>query len=364
MSIIVGISGFGRIGRAICRLIFETPPDTNNPITIGAINSSKSPEYLAYLLKYDTVHGCFAGQVDYTEDKLIVNNVSIPIVSHRNPSEIPWKKYNIKYVCECTGVFNTKETAKQHIDHDNGAEYVILSCPPKDDMPMYVMGVNENDYKSEKIVSCASCTTNCLAPLIKIIHDKYGVKDALMTTVHASTSSQSIVDSSAKNGKNWRLGRATIGNIIPTTTGAAKAVGKVIPELEGKITGMSLRIPTLNVSVVDVTCNLETGVSQQELFEYIKTISNTTRYNKFIGWTEQPIVSTDFVGDKRSSIIDLNASICLNDKFIKMVSWYDNEKGYSNRMLDLIMHMHNHTAPTTAPTPDQHPTNTRPTPDQ
>ena len=337
MKINIGINGFGRIGRAIFRLSFE---DENSNFKIGAINTSRSPEYLAYLLKYDTVHGKFQGTVDFNEDTIIVNGQKVHIFSYRDPSEIPWKEYNVKYVCECTGVFNTKEKAEKHLVKDYGADYVILSCPPKDDTPMFVMGANESMYSGEKVISCASCTTNCLAPLINIIHKKYGIKDALMTTVHSATSSQLTVDGTAKNGKDWRAGRATTGNIIPSTTGAARAVGKVIPDLKGKITGMSLRVPTLNVSVVDVTCNLNESVTQEELNTYIKEITLSHDYKKYIGWTDEPIVSSDMIGDKRSSIVDLKASICLNDKFIKLVSWYDNEIGYSNRMLDLIQHIH------------------------
>ena len=337
MAITIGINGLGRIGRSIFRIISE---HENKDIKIGAINTSRSPEYLAYLLKYDTVHGKFKGTIDFNDDCLIVNGVKVHIFSYRDPSEIPWKNYDVKYVCECTGVFNTKEKAEKHLVNDYGAEYVVLSCPPKDDVPMFVMGANQNTYAGEKIISCASCTTNGLAPLVKIINDKYGVKDALMTTIHSATSSQLTVDGTAKNGKDWRAGRATSGNIIPSSTGAARAVGKIIPELKGKITGMSLRVPTLNVYVVDVTCNLKNPVTEEELYNYIKEISLSDDYKKYIGWTDEPIVSSDMIGDRRSTIVDLKASICLNDKFIKLVSWYDNEIGYSNRMIDLVKHIH------------------------
>ncbi len=333
MKINIGINGFGRIGRAIFRLAFE---DENSNIEIRALNTSRSPEYLAYLLKYDTVHGKFQGTVEYNETTLIVNNKNVHIFSYRDPSEIPWKQYDVKYVCECTGVFNTTEKAEKHVTTSYGADYVILSCPPKDDTPMFVMGANEKNYSGEKVISCASCTTNCLAPLINIINNKYGVKDALMTTIHSATSSQLTVDGTAKNGKDWRAGRATTGNIIPSSTGAARAVGKVIPDLKGKITGMSMRVPTLNVSVVDVTCNLKQSVTQEDLSSYIKEISSSDEYKKFIGWTDESVVSSDMIGEKKSSIVDLSASICLNDTFIKLISWYDNEIGYSNRMIDLV----------------------------
>ncbi len=339
MKINVGINGFGRIGRAIFRLAFE---DENSNIEIKALNTSRSPEYLAYLLKYDTVHGKFQGTVDYNETTLIVNNKNVHIFSYRDPSEIPWRQYDVKYVCECTGVFNTTEKAEKHVTTPYGADYVILSCPPKDDTPMFVMGANEKKYSGEKVISCASCTTNCLAPLINIINNKYGVKDALMTTIHSATSSQLTVDGTAKNGKDWRAGRATTGNIIPSSTGAARAVGKVIPDLKGKITGMSMRVPTLNVSVVDVTCNLKHSITQEELSNFIKEISSTDDYKNFIGWTDEPVVSSDMIGEKKSTIVDLSASICLNDKFVKLISWYDNEIGYSNRMIDLVCLMEKH----------------------
>ena len=336
MPIIIGINGFGRIGRGICRAVFER---NNGKCVIAGINSLEEPKYLAYLFKYDTIHGKFSGTVTYSEDSIIINGHSIKVFATRNPAEIPWKSVNVDYVCECTGFFTTKETASSHINHELGAKYVIISAPPKDNTQMYVMGANHENYSGEKIISCASCTTNCLAPLTNIIHKKYGVKEALMTTVHSTTSTQLTVDGSSRGGKDWRGGRAASANIIPSSTGAAKAVGKVIPELEGKITGMALRVPTLNVSVVDVTYKLRDSVSQKDLFEFIKTVTETEEYKNIIGWTEDPLVSSDLIGEKRSSVVDLSGSICLNENFIKLLSWYDNETGYSNRMVDLIIHM-------------------------
>ena len=339
MSVKIGINGFGRIGRGICREIFKRDEDD---IEISAINSSRSPEYLAYLLKYDSVHGIYPGVVTYNESSIIVDGHSIKILSSRDPSNIPWKTANVKYVFECTGVFNTTELAENHINRDDGAEFVILSAPPKDNTKMFVLGANSDKYSGEKIISCASCTTNCLAPLANVLNQKYGIESGLMTTVHAVTSSQVTVDSTSKAGKDWRGGRAANGNIIPSSTGAAKSVGKVLPELEGKLTGLSLRVPTLNVSVVDVTFNLISPITKQDFTEYIKNISESKQYKNIIGWTEEPLVSSDFNGNKCSCVIDLSASVFLNERFIKLVSWYDNEVGYSNRMIDLVKIMNNY----------------------
>ena len=338
MSIKIGINGFGRIGRGVCRAILER---NDNNCKILGINSLESTKYLAYLFKHDTIHGKFQGTVTYTDDCIEINGNKIKVFSTRNPSEISWSSIGVEYICECTGFFTTSEAASAHINHENGAKYVIISAPPKDDTKMFVIGTNHEKYSGEKIISCASCTTNCLAPLTKIIHNKYGVIEALMTTIHSTTSTQLTVDGSSRGGKDWRGGRAASANIIPSSTGAAKAVGKVIPELQGKITGMSLRVPTLNVSIVDVTYKLRDSVSQEQLFTFIKNISETEEYKKIIGWTEEPLVSSDLIGDKRSSIVDITASICLNDNFVKILSWYDNETGYSNRMVDLIVHMAN-----------------------
>ena len=336
MSIRIGINGFGRIGRAICRAVFERD---HGKCVITGINSLEEPEYLAYLFKHDTVHGKFSGTVSHTEDSLLINGQKIKVFASRNPAEIDWKSAGVEYVCECTGFFTTSEAASAHINRDDGAKYVVISAPPKDNTKMFVIGANEEQYAGEKIVSCASCTTNCLAPLINIIHKKYGVTEALMTTVHSTTSTQLTVDGSARGGKDWRGGRAASANIIPSSTGAAKAVGKVIPELQGKITGMALRVPTLNVSVVDVTCKLRDSVSQEDLFAFIKSTTQSEYHKKIVGWTEEAVVSADLIGEKRSSVVDLSATICLNDNFIKLISWYDNEVGYSNRMVDLIVHM-------------------------
>ena len=332
----IGINGFGRIGRGICRAVFER---TDEKCVVLGINSLENPEYLAYLFKYDTVHGKFAGTVTHTEDSIVINGHSIRVFATRNPAEIAWKSAGVEYVCECTGFFTTTEAASAHINREDGANYVVISAPPKDDTQMYVVGANHEQYSGEKIVSCASCTTNCLAPLTNVIHKKYGVTEALMTTVHSTTSTQLTVDGSARGGKDWRGGRAASANIIPSSTGAAKAVGKVIPDLEGKITGMALRVPTLNVSVVDVTYKLRDSVAQDQLFAFIKTVSRTKQYKDVLGWTEEPVVSADLIGEKRSSVVDLSASICLNENFIKLISWYDNETGYSNRMVDLMVHM-------------------------
>ena len=332
----IGINGFGRIGRGICRAVFER---TDGKCVISAINSLQNTEYIAYLFKYDTVHGKFSGTVTHTEDSIIINGHEIRVFATRNPAEIPWKSAGVEYVCECTGFFTTTESASGHINHENGAKYVIISAPPKDDTEMYVIGANHEKYSGEKIVSCASCTTNCLAPLTNVIHKKYGVTEALMTTVHSTTSTQLTVDGTSRGGKDWRGGRAASANIIPSSTGAAKAVGKVIPDLQGKITGMALRVPTLNVSVVDVTYKLRDSVKQDELFAFIKTVCQTKQYKNILGWTDESLVSADLIGEKRSSVVDLSASIFLNENFIKLISWYDNETGYSNRMVDLVLHM-------------------------
>jgi len=341
MPISIGINGFGRIGRQICRIVFER---NDNKCVIAGINSLESPEYLAYMFTHDTIHGKWNGTVSWTEDSIIVNDHKIRVFQSRDPAQIPWKSVGVEYVCESTGFFTTYDKAKAHIERTaeqpDGAKYVVISAPPKDDTKILVVGVNEENYSGEKIVSCASCTTNCLAPLMKIIHDKYGVEEALMTTVHSTTSTQLTVDGSCRGGKDWRGGRAASANIIPSSTGAAIAVGKVLPELNGKITGMAFRVPTLNVSVVDVTCRLQSSLSKPELLSYLKDITSQQKYKSIIGYTQDPLVSTDFIGDSRSTIVDFESCIELNDKFWKFVSWYDNEVGYSNRLVDLICYMH------------------------
>lgn len=367
-DILIGINGFGRIGRQICRQLLKPPTYLQTPqqkqIKVMAINSGGSPEELAYRFKYDTVHGTFEGSVTHTHDSIIIDNHKISVYNHKTPEDIPWGRQNISIVVECTGKFLTKDTAKSHLTKyrneyhsqyrsmyypppypppKKGADYVILSAPAKDnETKMIVMGVNEETYKGEKIVSNASCTTNALAPIAKIIHDKYGIEEALMSTIHSVTASQISLDGSSKKKKDKRIGRAASGNIIPTTTGAAKAVGKVIPELENKITGMAFRVPTLNVSVVDLTVRVKTPTTLQELNEYITTQTKTKKLKNKLSCTNDPVVSSDLVGNKNSTIVDLSATLMLNDKFFKIVSWYDNEAGYSARIIDLIQYMVNY----------------------
>ena len=342
MTISIGINGFGRIGRQICRIVFER---NNYKCVISGINSLESPEYLAYMFQYDTIHGKWSGPVSYTDDSIIINGRKIRVFQYRDPTQIPWKSVGVEYVCESTGFFTTSEKAKAHIerekDYPEGAKYVVISAPPKDDTPMFVMGVNEEKYSGEKIVSCASCTTNCLAPLVKTINGKYGVEEALMTTVHSTTSTQLVVDGSSRGGKDWRGGRAASNNIIPSSTGAAAAVGKVLPELAGKITGMSVRVPTLNVSMIDLTCRLKKQTTKSELIQCFREISNDPKYKSIIGYTEEMLVSSDFIGETRSAVLDVNACVSINNGFWKFIAWYDNEVGYSNRLVDLIIHMKN-----------------------
>lgn len=329
MGIKIGINGFGRIGR----LVFRAGLDRDDIEFVG-VNDLISAEYMAYMLKYDTVHGRFNGTVDSTEDSLIVNGKKIKVFSEKDPSLIPWASVGADYVVESTGLFTTTEKAQAHLK--GGAKKVVISAPSSD-APMFVMGVNSDKYESSMdIVSNASCTTNCLAPLAKVIHDNFGITDGLMTTVHATTNTQKTVD--APSVKDWRGGRAAAGNIIPSSTGAAKAVGKVIPELNGKLTGMSFRVPTLDVSVVDLTVNLAKPASYDEICAAVKKASEN-ELKGIMGYTEEMVVSSDFIGDPRTSIFDAKAGIALTDKFVKLVSWYDNEWGYSNKVLDLICHM-------------------------
>ena len=330
MSIKVGINGFGRIGRMVFRASINHPE-----IEIVGINDLCPADYLAYMLKYDTMHGQFKGEVSSTENAIVVNGKEIPIFAERNPADLPWGKIGAEYVVESTGLFLTKEKAQGHIDA--GAKKVIMSAPSKDDTPMFVCGVNLDKYTSDMtFVSNASCTTNCLAPLAKVINDEFGIVDGLMTTVHSTTGTQKTVDGPSK--KDWRGGRAASGNIIPSSTGAAKAVGKVIPELNGKLTGMAFRVPTLDVSVVDLTVNLAKAASYEEICAALKKASETS-LKGILGYTEDDVVSSDFIGDARTSIFDKKAGIALTDKFVKLVSWYDNEWGYSNKVLMLIQHM-------------------------
>lgn len=329
MGIKIGINGFGRIGR----LVFRAGIDRSDIEFVG-INDLISADYMAYMLKYDTVHGTFKGTVEATEDSLIVNGKKIRVFSEKDPSLIPWTSVGADYVVESTGLFTTMEKAQSHLK--GGAKKVIISAPSAD-APMFVMGVNNDKYDtSMNIVSNASCTTNCLAPLAKVIHDNFGIVEGLMTTVHATTATQKTVD--GPSVKDWRGGRAAGGNIIPSSTGAAKAVGKVIPELNGKLTGMAFRVPTLDVSVVDLTVNLAKSATYDEICAAVKKASEN-ELKGIMGYTEDLVVSSDFIGDPRTSIFDAKAGIALTDKFVKLVSWYDNEWGYSNKILDLIAYM-------------------------
>ena len=327
----VGINGFGRIGRFVFRAA-----QTRNDIEIVGINDLCPVDYLAYMLKYDTVHGQFKGTVeaDVEKSQLIVNGKAIRITAERNPADLKWNEVAAEYVVESTGLFLSKEKAQGHIDA--GAKYVVMSAPSKDDTPMFVCGVNEKTYAGETFVSNASCTTNCLAPIAKVLNDKFGIVDGLMTTVHSTTATQKTVDGPSL--KDWRGGRAAAGNIIPSSTGAAKAVGKVIPALNGKLTGMSMRVPTLDVSVVDLTVNLAKPATYAEICAAMKEASEG-ELKGILGYTEDAVVSSDFLGDPRTSIFDAKAGIALTDTFVKVVSWYDNEIGYSNKVLDLVAYM-------------------------
>ena len=323
----VGINGFGRIGRFVFRAAQK-----RTDIEIVGINDLLDAEYMAYMLKYDTMHGRFDGTVEVKDGNLVVNGKTIRITAERNPADLKWDAIGAEYVVESTGLFLSKDKAQGHIDA--GAKYVVMSAPSKDDTPMFVVGVNTDKYvKGTQFVSNASCTTNCIAPLAKVLHDNFGITDGLMTTVHATTATQKTVD--GPSAKDWRGGRAAAGNIIPSSTGAAKAVGKVIPELNGKLTGMSFRVPTLDVSVVDLTVNLAKPASYAEICEVIKKASEG-ELKGILGYTDEDVVSSDFLGDTRTSIFDAKAGIALTDKFVKLVSWYDNEIGYSNKVLDLI----------------------------
>ena len=331
MSIKVGINGFGRIGRMVFRASLDHPE-----IEIVGINDLCPAEYLAYMLKYDTMHGRFAAEVKSNDYGIVVNGREIPVFAERNPANLPWGKIGAEYIVESTGLFLTKEKSQAHIDA--GAKKVVMSAPSKDDTPMFVCGVNLDSYTSDmQFVSNASCTTNCLAPIAKVLNDNFGIKDGLMTTVHSVTATQKTVDGPSL--KDWRGGRAATGNIIPSSTGAAKAVGKVIPSLNGKLTGMSMRVPTLDVSVVDLTVNLEKPASYDEICEAMKKASEG-ELKGILGYTDEAVVSSDFLGDPRTSIFDAKAGIALTDTFVKVVSWYDNEVGYSNKVLDLIEHMY------------------------
>ncbi|MEO9943981.1 type I glyceraldehyde-3-phosphate dehydrogenase [Paraglaciecola sp.] len=329
MTIKVGINGFGRIGRFVFRAACE-----RSDIEVVGINDLLDAEYMAYMLKYDSTHGKFNGTVDVKEGQLIVNGKTIRVTAERNPADLAWDAISADVVVESTGLFLTDETARKHIEA--GAKKVVMSAPSKDATPMFVMGVNQDSYAGQDVVSNASCTTNCLAPLAKVLNDSFGIVDGLMTTVHATTATQKTVDS--PSSKDWRGGRGASQNIIPSSTGAAKAVGKVIPELNGKLTGMAFRVPTADVSVVDLTVNLAKPASYEEICAAMKAASEG-EMKGVMGYTEDAVVSQDFIGDVRTSVFDATAGIALTDTFVKLVSWYDNEIGYSNKVLDLVAHI-------------------------
>jgi len=327
MAIKVGINGFGRIGRMVFRAAAG-----RKDIEVVGINDLLDVNYLAYMLKYDSVHGQFEGTIEVKDGKLVVNGNAIRITAEKDPAALKWGEIGAEVVVESTGFFLTKETAQKHIDA--GAKKVVLSAPSKDDTPMFVCGVNTDKYAGQTIVSNASCTTNCLAPVAKVLNDKFGIKRGLMTTVHAATATQKTVD--GPSAKDWRGGRGILENIIPSSTGAAKAVGVVIPELKGKLTGMAFRVPTSDVSVVDLTCELVKEASYEEICAAMKEAANGS-LKGILGYTEDDVVSTDFRHEARTSVFDAKAGIQLDKTFVKVVSWYDNEWGYSNKVLDLIV---------------------------
>ena len=325
----VGINGFGRIGRLVFRAALE-----RDDIEVVAINDLLNADYMAYMLRYDTVHGQFNGSIEVKENALVVNGKTIRVTSEKDPANLKWGEVGADYIVESTGLFLTKEKVQPHLDA--GAKRVIMSAPSKDDTPMFVYGVNHNKYVGEAVVSNASCTTNCLAPIVKVLNDNFGVVEGLMTTVHATTATQKTVD--GPSAKDWRGGRAAAANIIPSSTGAAKAVGVVIPQMKGKLTGMSFRVPTVNVSVVDLTCRLEKSTTYDEIKAAMKKAADH-ELKGVLGYTEDSVVSSDFIHDPRTSIFDAGAGIQLNANFVKVVAWYDNEWGYSCKILDMVAHM-------------------------
>ncbi|KZX65081.1 type I glyceraldehyde-3-phosphate dehydrogenase [Vibrio sp. HI00D65] len=329
MTIKVGINGFGRIGRFVFRASVERAD-----IEVVGINDLIDVEYMAYMLKYDSTHGRFNGTVEVKDGNLIVNGKTVRVTAERNPTDLKWDEIGVDVVAEATGIFLTDETARQHITA--GAKKVVLTGPSKDATPMFVMGVNQNTYAGQDIVSNASCTTNCLAPIAKVLNDKWGIESGLMTTVHATTATQKTVD--GPSAKDWRGGRGASQNIIPSSTGAAKAVGVVLPELNGLLTGMAFRVPTANVSVVDLTVNLKEAASYEAICAAMKEASEGEMAG-VLGYTEDQVVSQDFIGEVNTSVFDAKAGVALTDKFVKVVSWYDNEIGYSNKVLDLIAHI-------------------------
>jgi glyceraldehyde 3-phosphate dehydrogenase len=329
MTIRVGINGFGRIGRFVFREAFA-----RTDVEVVAINDLIDVDYIAYMLKYDSTHGRFNGTVDVVDGHLVVNGKNVRVTAERDPLNLKWNEVEVDVVVESTGLFLTDESARKHLTA--GAKKVVLSAPSKDDTPMFVMGVNHTEYAGQDIVSNASCTTNCLAPIAKVLNDNWGIQDGLMTTVHATTATQKTVDS--PSAKDWRGGRGAGQNIIPSSTGAAKAVGKVIPALNGKLTGMAFRVPTPNVSVVDLTVNLEKPASYSEICAAMKAASEG-KLKGILGYTEDAVVSNDFIGERCTSVFDATAGIALTDTFVKVVSWYDNEIGYSNKILDLASYV-------------------------
>ena len=332
MAIKIGINGFGRIGRIVFRAAQH-----RDDIEVVGINDLIDVEYMAYMLKYDSTHGRFDGTVEVKDGNLVVNGKTIRVTSERDPANLNWGAIGVDVAVEATGLFLTDETARKHITA--GAKKVVLTGPSKDSTPMFVRGVNFGAYAGQDIVSNASCTTNCLAPLARVVHETFGIKDGLMTTVHATTATQKTVD--GPSAKDWRGGRGAAQNIIPSSTGAAKAVGKVLPALNGKLTGMAFRVPTPNVSVVDLTVNLEKPASYEEICAEIKRASEN-EMKGVLGYTEDAVVSTDFNGATETSVFDAAAGIALTDTFVKLVSWYDNETGYSHKVLDLVAHVYNY----------------------
>lgn len=336
MVVHMGINGFGRIGRLVLRA-----STTDKEVQVVAVNDPyMTTEYMAYQLKYDTVHGNFKGTITFDKTSLTINGNKVHVFHEKDPKNIPWGSVNADYICESTGAFTDTPKCSAHLTGKSPAKKVIISAPAKDNSPMFVVGVNHTQYqKNMNVVSNASCTTNCLAPLAKIINDKFGIEEGLMTTVHAMTATQLTVDGPSKGGKDWRAGRAASCNIIPSSTGAAKAVGVVIPELNGKLTGMAFRVGTADVSVVDLTCRLKNPATYKEIKAEIKAQSEGA-FKGIMGYTEDEVVSSDFIGSPYSSIFDANAGIALNKNFVKLVSWYDNEWGYSKRLVDLAKYMH------------------------
>ena len=330
MAVKIGINGFGRIGRLVFRAAME-----RKDVEVVAINDLMEVDYIAYQLRYDSVHGKFEGKVEVKDGHLVVNGKTVRVTAEKDPAQLKWGEVGADYVVESTGLFLSKDKAQLHLQA--GAKKVIMSAPSKDDTPMFVMGVNNKSLTKEMdIVSNASCTTNCLAPIVKVLNDNFGIIEGLMTTVHATTATQKTVD--GPSNKDWRGGRAALCNIIPSSTGAAKAVGVVIPAMKGKLTGMAFRVPTADVSAVDLTCRLEKGASYKQICEVMKAASEG-ELKGVLGYTDEEVVSQDFVHDARTSIFDAKAGISLNDNFVKVVSWYDNEWGYSNKVVDLICYM-------------------------